>query len=111
MTDLKCDFDSNDLCSWTQVAKGDNFDWTLHSLQTPSDDTGPLADHTMGDANGIVNGCLLFVCNKTAILHGLHYSILLSFLLTHEYADIPELYENTQFCDISFQKYHTFMSH
>jgi len=54
LTDLECDFDINDLCSWTQVAQGDAFDWTINSGQTITDDTGPLADHTIGDANGIL---------------------------------------------------------
>jgi len=67
LSDLECDFDSGGLCSWTQLAKGDNFDWTLNSLQTESTGTGPLADHTMGDANGMIFLLLLTIAKAIAL--------------------------------------------
>ncbi|XP_019646180.1 PREDICTED: enteropeptidase-like, partial [Branchiostoma belcheri] len=43
---FNCDFELG-LCGWRQ-AHDDNFDWIRHSGSTPSDDTGPSADHTTG---------------------------------------------------------------
>ncbi|XP_019646171.1 PREDICTED: MAM and LDL-receptor class A domain-containing protein 1-like [Branchiostoma belcheri] len=43
---FNCDFELG-LCGWRQ-AHDDNFDWSRHSGSTPSDDTGPSADHTTG---------------------------------------------------------------
>lgn len=44
---IACTFDS-DLCGWQQSLE-DDFDWTLQSGQTPSEDTGPShGDHTTG---------------------------------------------------------------
>ena len=44
---IGCTFDF-DLCSWQQSLK-DDFDWSLRSGQTPSDNTGPSqGDHTTG---------------------------------------------------------------
>ena len=44
---IECTFDTG-LCGWKQSLK-DNFDWTLQSGQTPSDDSGPSdGDHTTG---------------------------------------------------------------
>ncbi|XP_052788834.1 MAM and LDL-receptor class A domain-containing protein 1-like [Mya arenaria] len=49
---LDCNFESNSLCSWINVQSNDDFDWTLHKLTTPSDNTGPNADHTHGNSQG-----------------------------------------------------------
>ncbi|XP_011298599.1 uncharacterized protein [Fopius arisanus] len=48
----KCDFETPDLCWWTQDPKHD-FDWTRHNFQTPSwhIGTGPTHDHTLGPGN------------------------------------------------------------
>ncbi|KAK2822357.1 hypothetical protein Q5P01_022422 [Channa striata] len=43
---LDCTFDNN-ICSWTQMIT-DAFDWTWQSGSTPTQMTGPLADHTGG---------------------------------------------------------------
>ncbi|XP_033751986.1 MAM and LDL-receptor class A domain-containing protein 1-like [Pecten maximus] len=50
-TAYDCNFDQNDLCTWTQD-HSDIFDWTLHRGHTSSFGTGPSADHTTGSANG-----------------------------------------------------------
>ena len=45
-----CDFESSemgDLCYFYQEDLGDDFDWTRHSGETPTDDTGPPTDHTL----------------------------------------------------------------
>ena len=41
-----CDFE-DDLCSYTQ-ATDDDFDW-IRDTQTPSYNTGPSTDHTLGN--------------------------------------------------------------
>ncbi|XP_078360980.1 uncharacterized protein LOC144645322 [Oculina patagonica] len=49
---IACTFDS-DLCGWQQSSE-DDFDWTLQSGQTPSEDTGPShGDHTTGQGKYI----------------------------------------------------------
>lgn len=40
-----CDFDSNDLCGWSQDILGDNFDFIAGSDGTPTSGTGPKKDH------------------------------------------------------------------
>ncbi|XP_045208516.1 MAM domain-containing glycosylphosphatidylinositol anchor protein 1-like [Mercenaria mercenaria] len=47
---VKCTFDAG-LCSWHQSVN-DNFDWTLISGETPTTNTGPSNDHTLGTAAG-----------------------------------------------------------
>ncbi|XP_038071819.1 MAM and LDL-receptor class A domain-containing protein 1-like [Patiria miniata] len=51
LMDLKCDFDSYNLCQFSN-SQNDDFDWTLNRGGTPSLDTGPIADHTLGTSNG-----------------------------------------------------------
>lgn len=41
---LKCNFDSNDLCAWSNL-RDDDFDWSV-GQRTPSFGTGPSQDHT-----------------------------------------------------------------
>ena len=43
LTDI-CDF-KDGFCNWFNSA-ADDFDWTLHSGKTPSDNTGPGRDYT-----------------------------------------------------------------
>ncbi|KAJ8871499.1 hypothetical protein PR048_027821 [Dryococelus australis] len=45
-----CDFESGDLCGWTQRDLNDSYTWRPHSGSTPSRvvGTGPLFDHTFG---------------------------------------------------------------
>ncbi|BFZ04222.1 hypothetical protein BsWGS_07261 [Bradybaena similaris] len=45
-----CDFQM-DTCSWSNI-HNDSMDWLSHSGQTPSDETGPLNDHTYGNLSG-----------------------------------------------------------
>ncbi|XP_025084909.1 MAM and LDL-receptor class A domain-containing protein 1-like [Pomacea canaliculata] len=47
---LACDFEVG-LCGWDQKTK-DDFDWTLHSGQTATVNTGPSNDHTLGTSSG-----------------------------------------------------------
>ncbi|KAM3929531.1 MAM and LDL-receptor class A domain-containing protein 1 isoform 2-T2 [Leptodactylus fuscus] len=49
-SELQCDFEDG-LCNWMQDAD-DDFDWTRHQGQTPTLDTGPMKDHTLGTAKG-----------------------------------------------------------
>ncbi|XP_030851585.1 MAM and LDL-receptor class A domain-containing protein 1-like, partial [Strongylocentrotus purpuratus] len=48
--ETNCDFDL-DLCTFTQ-ATTDDIDWTRRAGNTPSTDTGPENDHTIGTAAG-----------------------------------------------------------
>ncbi|XP_023673966.2 MAM and LDL-receptor class A domain-containing protein 1 isoform X1 [Paramormyrops kingsleyae] len=49
--DLQCSFE-NGLCSWTQMTEEDVFDWTRIQGPTPTPNTGPWKDHTLGHVNG-----------------------------------------------------------
>lgn len=44
---ITCNFDK-DLCSWTNLQSGDQFDWTRNNGSTKSVGTGPQSDHTSG---------------------------------------------------------------
>ncbi|XP_078690665.1 uncharacterized protein LOC144921492 [Branchiostoma floridae x Branchiostoma belcheri] len=46
-TTLSCDFETSDLCGYTQDTTDDQ-DWTRHTGHTPTANTGPSVDHTMG---------------------------------------------------------------
>ncbi|XP_040289986.1 MAM and LDL-receptor class A domain-containing protein 1 [Bufo bufo] len=50
-SELQCNFEEG-LCNWTQDTDTDDFDWTRHQGQTPTTDTGPMKDHTLGTAKG-----------------------------------------------------------
>ncbi|XP_048242500.1 MAM and LDL-receptor class A domain-containing protein 2-like [Haliotis rufescens] len=45
-----CTFEDG-MCGWKND-KGENFDWTTHTGQTTSANTGPTNDHTFGTGNG-----------------------------------------------------------
>nr|XP_039271942.1 protein PF14_0175-like [Styela clava] len=45
-----CDFETP--CNMLQ-SSSDDFDWHLYNGSTPSEDTGPSADHTSGDKSGV----------------------------------------------------------
>ena len=47
-----CDFETTDICGFTQVTSVDQFDWTRHSGKTSSAMTGPTNDHTYGTSAG-----------------------------------------------------------
>ncbi|XP_072269512.1 MAM and LDL-receptor class A domain-containing protein 1 [Pyxicephalus adspersus] len=49
-SELQCDFEDG-LCNWVQDTE-DDFDWTRNQGQTPTLDTGPMKDHTLGTARG-----------------------------------------------------------
>uniref|UniRef100_A0AAY4DRE8 MAM domain-containing protein n=1 Tax=Denticeps clupeoides TaxID=299321 RepID=A0AAY4DRE8_9TELE len=49
--DLMCDFEQ-DLCTWSQDTEGDVFNWMRVQGPTPTETTGPWADHTLANANG-----------------------------------------------------------
>ena len=53
MVQTWCDFESPDLCGWTQDPHH-NFDWSRRNFQTPSGNigTGPSFDHTLGPGRG-----------------------------------------------------------
>ncbi|KAH9494980.1 hypothetical protein Btru_018316 [Bulinus truncatus] len=46
-----CNFESG-FCTWSNTRSGDNFDWIIGSGSTPSYNTGPLFDNTIGDNTG-----------------------------------------------------------
>lgn len=46
-----CDFET-DLCSWSNAASGDDFDWIRNQGVTITSNTGPTGDHTLGSASG-----------------------------------------------------------
>ena len=52
---IDCDFEE-DFCEYTQ-AQDDDFDWTRHRGNTPSDDTGPSVDYTT--ATGLWTGDIM----------------------------------------------------
>jgi len=57
-----CDFES-DLCGWTQRTD-DTFDWLRRSGGTPSVNTGPTVDHTLGTTTGknnTVKSCIKYL--------------------------------------------------
>ncbi|KAL1006836.1 hypothetical protein UPYG_G00077810 [Umbra pygmaea] len=52
--EMMCDFEEG-LCNWTQeqsLKGGDIFDWTHIQGPTPTLETGPWKDHTLGNTNG-----------------------------------------------------------
>lgn len=50
--ELQCNFEEG-LCSWKQEQSGgDVFDWTLIQGPTPTFNTGPWKDHTLGTISG-----------------------------------------------------------
>ena len=55
-----CDFEGG-LCSWSNDRTGDDFDWILGQGGTPSSNTGPSVDHTLGSSQGKVDLELLLV--------------------------------------------------
>ncbi|KAK1796939.1 hypothetical protein P4O66_008252, partial [Electrophorus voltai] len=50
-SELMCDFEEG-LCSWTQDVEGDVFDWTHVQGPSPTPNTGPFKDHTLGRIDG-----------------------------------------------------------
>ncbi|XP_036374066.1 MAM and LDL-receptor class A domain-containing protein 1 [Megalops cyprinoides] len=49
--ELMCNFEEG-LCDWTQDKQDDVFDWTRIQGPTPTLNTGPWKDHTLGNVNG-----------------------------------------------------------
>ena len=61
---IGCTFDS-DLCGWQQSLK-DDFDWSVRSGQTLSDNTGPSqGDHTTGKGQTMVDLLSVLIINNT----------------------------------------------
>ena len=52
---LDCNFEGNNLCLWSQVpdGAGDDFDWDLTTGSSDSVGTGPPADHTKQNQEGM----------------------------------------------------------
>ena len=44
---LSCSFEAGSTCSWTNSREGEAV-WLLTSGSTPTEDTGPSYDHTIG---------------------------------------------------------------
>nr|CAB3263601.1 MAM and LDL-receptor class A domain-containing protein 1-like [Phallusia mammillata] len=51
MADFYCDFETSGLCNFLDDTS-DDFDWMRNNGTTPSSDTGPSRDHTLGSDNG-----------------------------------------------------------
>ncbi|MEQ2269638.1 hypothetical protein XENORESO_007235, partial [Xenotaenia resolanae] len=50
--EIQCDFEDG-LCNWKQETSGEDvFDWTLIHGPTPTLNTGPWKDHTLGNSSG-----------------------------------------------------------
>ena len=50
-----CDFEDSSMCNW-QNKPGDDFDWSRGDGDTPSIQTGPSTDHTLGTSLGKCQG-------------------------------------------------------
>nr|XP_054757010.1 MAM and LDL-receptor class A domain-containing protein 2-like [Lytechinus pictus] len=48
---VSCDFESG-LCLWSNTLTSDDFGWIRQSGASPTTGTGPIADHTLGNAQG-----------------------------------------------------------
>lgn len=48
---MKCDFEKDE-CGWKDNKLKDHIDWTRNSGGTPTPQTGPDRDHTLGTAAG-----------------------------------------------------------
>lgn len=61
-TDFKvCDFEK-DFCKWkTALSNEAEAVWTRHKGSTPTGETGPSTDHTLGDENGVYK-CICNLC-------------------------------------------------
>lgn len=57
-----CDFES-DLCTWQNSETGVDVEWVRNTGSTPTEDTGPDVDHTLGTENG--ESQIQFVINLT----------------------------------------------
>ena len=47
-----CDFETDE-CKWYNMKKTDRMDWARIQGKTPTNGTGPSADHTKGNLTGI----------------------------------------------------------
>ncbi|XP_048583250.1 uncharacterized protein LOC116612520 [Nematostella vectensis] len=63
-----CNFD-RDFCNWTNEQGTDDFDWSRNKGPTPSDNTGPSADHTSGKGWYIYSEASLYWKGYYARLH------------------------------------------
>ncbi|XP_054622204.1 MAM and LDL-receptor class A domain-containing protein 1 isoform X4 [Dunckerocampus dactyliophorus] len=103
--ELQCNFEKG-LCSWKQEQRGaDVFDWTRIRGPTPSFNTGPWKDHTLGTRYGhylYIESSVPQEFKDTAVL--------LSPALqpTHHHGDNP--FESSQPCVFRFH-FHMFGSH
>ncbi|XP_070536976.1 tyrosine-protein kinase receptor-like [Ptychodera flava] len=48
----RCDFEDENMCGWFNEATDDDFDWKRHFGRTPTKNTGPSRDHTLGTDQG-----------------------------------------------------------
>ena len=49
---VQCNFETKDLCGYSQPRNTDNFDWTWKTGSSPTRNTGPTVDHTTGTNAG-----------------------------------------------------------
>ena len=57
-----CDFEKG-MCTWMNIG-GDTFDWRLGKGATPSGNTGPNSDHTLGTPKG---NLVLYLFNEDSL--------------------------------------------
>lgn len=103
--ELQCNFERG-LCNWKQEQSGgDVFDWTRIQGPTPSFDTGPWKDHTLGTSYGhylYIESSVPQVFKDTAVL------LSRVFQPTHQRGKDPSM--SRQHCVFRFH-YHMFGSH
>lgn len=103
--ELQCNFEDG-LCNWSQDKSGaDAFDWTRINGPTPSFNTGPWKDHTLGTCAGhylYIESSVPQVFKDTAIL------LSRVFQPTHQRGKDPSA--SLQRCVLRFH-YHMFGSH
>ncbi|XP_006819777.1 neuropilin-1-like [Saccoglossus kowalevskii] len=67
---FQCDFEAGEICGLTQ-SMDDDFDWELGAGSTPTENTGPSFDHTLGTATGhylYIEGSNREIGNKANII-------------------------------------------
>ena len=60
-----CDFENQDFCNWMNV-NGSDFNWLLNAGATPTSQTGPQIDHTLGTSKGFY----IFIETSSPALRG-----------------------------------------
>lgn len=62
------------LCGWTDTSKG-AFDWKRDRGGTPSSNTGPSVDHTLGKINILIKYSITFIPLNILMFTSIHNSL------------------------------------